>query len=38
MSEEELGFDPTIMTANKKRFIDIERDGLTEHLIIDKVM
>ncbi|KAK3312493.1 hypothetical protein B0H66DRAFT_608756 [Apodospora peruviana] len=38
MSEEELGFDPTIMTANDKRFIEIERDGLTERLIIDKVM
>ncbi|KAK3384287.1 hypothetical protein B0T24DRAFT_516412, partial [Lasiosphaeria ovina] len=38
MSEEELGFDPTIMTANDKRFIEIERDGLTERLIIDEVM
>ncbi|KAK7420129.1 hypothetical protein QQZ08_010543 [Neonectria magnoliae] len=38
MSEEELGFDPTIMTANDKRFIEIERDGLIERLIIDEVM
>ncbi|KAK0621805.1 serine/threonine-protein kinase Sgk2 [Bombardia bombarda] len=38
MSEEELGFDPTIMTANDKRFIEIERDGSTERLIIDEVM
>ncbi|KAJ0103725.1 hypothetical protein J7T55_001741 [Diaporthe amygdali] len=38
MSEEELGFDPTIMTANDKRFIEIQRDGTTERLIIDKVM
>ncbi|KAK3363827.1 hypothetical protein B0T25DRAFT_513737 [Lasiosphaeria hispida] len=38
MSEEELGFDPTIMTANNKRFIEIERHGSTERLIIDGVM
>jgi len=38
MNEEELGFDPTIMTANDERFIKIERDGSTERLIIDKVM
>lgn len=38
MSEEELGFDPTIMTAYDKRFIEIERDGSTERLIIDEVM
>ncbi|KAK0707014.1 hypothetical protein B0T26DRAFT_815209 [Lasiosphaeria miniovina] len=38
MSEEELGFDPTIMTANDERFIEIERDGSTERLIIDEVM
>lgn len=38
MSEEELGFDPTILTANGERFIDIERDGLTERIVIDKVM
>ena len=35
MNEEELGFDPTIMTANNQRFIEIERDGATERLIID---
>lgn len=38
MSEEELGFDPTIITAGDRRFIEIERDGSTERLIIDKVM
>jgi hypothetical protein len=38
MSEEELGFDPTIVTAHDKRFIEIERDGSTERLIIDEVM
>ncbi|KAL2168365.1 hypothetical protein VTG60DRAFT_7343 [Thermothelomyces hinnuleus] len=38
MSEEELGFDPTIMTAKGQRFIEIERDGTTERLILDGVM
>lgn len=38
MSSEELGFDPTIMTANGKRFIEIERNGSTERLIIDEVI
>lgn len=38
MSEEELGFDPTIMTANNQRFIEIERDGSIERIIIDEVM
>ncbi|KAK0715333.1 hypothetical protein B0H67DRAFT_634722 [Lasiosphaeris hirsuta] len=38
MSEKELGFDLTIRTANDKRFIEIERDGLTERLVIDEVM
>ena len=38
MNEEQLGFDPTIMTANNERFIEIERDGLTERHIIDRVM
>ncbi|KAK3364743.1 hypothetical protein B0T24DRAFT_418960 [Lasiosphaeria ovina] len=38
MNEEELGFDPTIMTANGERFIEIERDGLKERVIIDRVI
>lgn len=38
MSKEELGFDPTIITANDERFIEIERAGLTKRLIIDEVM
>lgn len=38
MSEEELGFDLTIMTVDNQRFIEIERNGSTERLIIDKVM
>jgi len=38
MSEEELGFDPTIITAGDQRFIEIERNGSTERLIINEVM
>ena len=38
MSEEELGFDPTIVTANGQRFIEIEREGTTERLILDGLM
>ncbi len=35
MSEEELGFDPTIMTAKGQQFIEIEREGTSERLILD---
>lgn len=38
MSEEELGFDPTIITENGKRFIEIQREGTTERLILDGLM
>ncbi|EXK78558.1 hypothetical protein FOQG_16775 [Fusarium oxysporum f. sp. raphani 54005] len=38
MNEEELGFDPTIMSANQERFIEINRNGSTERIIIDQVM
>lgn len=38
MNEEQLGFDPTIITANDERFIEIKRDGATERLFIDQVM
>lgn len=38
MNEEELGFDPTIMMANKEHFIEINRNGSTEHIVIDEVM
>lgn len=38
MSEEEFGFDPTIQAADGQRFIDIERNGQTERLVLDKVM
>ena len=38
MGEEQLGFDSTVVTADDKRFIEIERNDLTERLIIDEVM
>ncbi|KAK3332195.1 hypothetical protein B0T19DRAFT_439053 [Cercophora scortea] len=37
MSEEELGFDPTFTAANGQRFIEIERNGSKERLIIDEM-
>ncbi|KAF7857261.1 hypothetical protein EAF04_009502 [Stromatinia cepivora] len=38
MNEEQLGFDPTFITENGLRFIEIQRDGNTERLIIDRLM
>ncbi|KAM9873871.1 hypothetical protein VDGL01_12050 [Verticillium dahliae] len=38
MNEEELGFDPTIMSANQERFIEVNRNGSTERIIIDQLM
>ena len=38
MNEEELGFDSTFTAANGQRFIEIERNGSKERLIIDEVM
>ncbi|KAL7897405.1 serine/threonine-protein kinase Sgk2 [Trichoderma sp. TUCIM 5745] len=38
LSEEELGFDPTIKSAGGKQYIEIERNGAQERLILDKVM
>ncbi|KAK7229627.1 hypothetical protein V2G26_001797 [Clonostachys chloroleuca] len=38
MNEGQLGYDPTIMTANKERLIEITRNGSTERIIIDGVM
>ncbi|KAL2886390.1 hypothetical protein HOO65_060220 [Ceratocystis lukuohia] len=39
MNDEQLGFDPTIMTTtNKERFVEVKRNGSTERIIIDKVM
>jgi hypothetical protein len=38
LNEEQLGFDPTIITAGGKRYIEIERNNRTERLVIDKVI
>ncbi|KAH6703019.1 hypothetical protein BKA61DRAFT_189254 [Leptodontidium sp. MPI-SDFR-AT-0119] len=38
MNEEQLGFDPTVITENGLRFIEIQRKGTTERLIIDGLM
>lgn len=38
MNEEQLGFDPTIVTSGDKRYIEIQRNGNQERLIIDGVM
>ncbi|KAM5342897.1 hypothetical protein ACJ41O_013863 [Fusarium nematophilum] len=38
MNEDGLGFDPTIIKSDGERYIEIERDGQTQRLIIDEVM
>jgi hypothetical protein len=38
MDERQLGFDPTIITTNNSRYIEIERNNRKERLIIDKVI
>ncbi|KAI1932301.1 hypothetical protein LOZ66_006910 [Ophidiomyces ophidiicola] len=38
MTEEDLGFDSTIITASGSRYIKIERDGREERLVVDKVV
>ncbi|KAH6607062.1 hypothetical protein Trco_003375 [Trichoderma cornu-damae] len=38
IDEEGLGFDPTIVASGGKRFIEIQRDGRLERLIIDKLI
>ncbi|KAK0628461.1 hypothetical protein B0T17DRAFT_490701 [Bombardia bombarda] len=38
MSEEQLGFDPTIQKVNDERFIQIERKGSKQRVIIDDVV
>ncbi|KAH7109238.1 hypothetical protein B0J13DRAFT_663847 [Dactylonectria estremocensis] len=38
MNEDEAGFDPTIITSGGERYIETERDGQTENLIIDEAM
>ncbi|KAF1365192.1 hypothetical protein EJ07DRAFT_150724 [Lizonia empirigonia] len=38
LNEEQLGFDPSIITAGDIRYIEIERNNQKERLIIDKVI
>jgi hypothetical protein len=38
LNEEQLGFDPTIITAGGKRYIEIERNNRKERLVLDKVI
>ncbi|KAI1506283.1 hypothetical protein F5X99DRAFT_129350 [Biscogniauxia marginata] len=38
MNEAQLGFDPTIITSGGKRYIEIDRNGRRERLVIDAVM
>ncbi|KAL5411209.1 hypothetical protein PMIN04_010331 [Paraphaeosphaeria minitans] len=38
LDEEQLGFDPTIVTKDGRQHIEIERNGCAERLIIDGVM
>ncbi|KAH7131159.1 hypothetical protein EDB81DRAFT_696442 [Dactylonectria macrodidyma] len=38
MNEEGLGFDSTIITSGDEQYIEIERNGKTERLIIGEVM
>ncbi|KAJ5215349.1 uncharacterized protein N7498_001756 [Penicillium cinerascens] len=38
MSEEQCGFDPTIITRDGERFIEIERNGQTERLVLESLM
>ncbi|KAK1624108.1 hypothetical protein BDP81DRAFT_464692 [Colletotrichum phormii] len=38
MDEEALGFDPTVMTMNGERFIEIERNDSKEGIVIDGII
>ncbi|KAI1508044.1 hypothetical protein KJE20_03562 [Pyrenophora tritici-repentis] len=38
MNEEQLGFDPTIVTVGDKRYIEIERENGKECLVIDRLI
>ncbi|KAL7621718.1 hypothetical protein AAE478_009045 [Parahypoxylon ruwenzoriense] len=38
MEEKELGFDPTIITLNNEQYIEINREGAKERILIDEVM
>ncbi|OJD21424.1 hypothetical protein ACJ73_07236 [Blastomyces percursus] len=38
MSRKQLGFDPTIVATGTERYIEIEKNGIKERLIIDRVV
>ncbi|KAM5469182.1 hypothetical protein MauCBS54593_004534 [Microsporum audouinii] len=38
MSPEQLGFDPTVFTVGDKRCIEVEKNGIKERLVIDKLI
>ncbi|KAF1365589.1 hypothetical protein EJ07DRAFT_151070 [Lizonia empirigonia] len=38
MNEEQLGFDPTIVTVGDKRYIEIERENGNECFVIDRLI
>ena len=38
MNEERLGFGPTILESNSKRYIEITRNDQTERLVIVELM
>jgi hypothetical protein len=38
MSEEDCGFDPTITTKEGQRIIEIEQNGQTERLVLERLM
>ncbi|KAF3762441.1 hypothetical protein M406DRAFT_263277 [Cryphonectria parasitica EP155] len=38
MKEDDLGFDPTILTAKHERFIEIKRNDSMERIFLDEVM
>ncbi|CAG5181461.1 uncharacterized protein ALTATR162_LOCUS9774 [Alternaria atra] len=38
MDDEQLGFDPTIVTVGDKRYIEIERENGKERLVVDRVI
>ncbi|KAI0161090.1 hypothetical protein GGR52DRAFT_562862 [Hypoxylon sp. FL1284] len=38
IEERELGFDPTIITANDKKYVEITRDGIRESIVIDRLI
>ncbi|KAH7033922.1 hypothetical protein B0J12DRAFT_607968 [Macrophomina phaseolina] len=38
MDKEQLGFDPTILEASGKRWIEIKRNNRTERLVLDEVI